>query len=296
MRTIQVDSQILNSISACPRKTKYGFIDNLELPEKPEALEKGSLIHSMLEVRDSVANPHLINEKSDTIISLREKMPDCFNMDPVEAALAAAPMFASSMVLDPDIYDETVYQFKEYCEYRKNDNWKVLAVEQVGTKLMYEDEELRILYAMKIDKVAENGRIVAPWDYKTSRRRQDPNALSNQFMGYAWGLGLNTVVVEKIGFQKSLKPHERFLRDLLTYSDAQLEEWRLNSVFWIKQLLHHLDTNTWPFNLTSCDKYSGCTYKSICEADPEGREWTITRNYRVRKAWDVAEILAAKNE
>jgi hypothetical protein len=105
------------------------------------------------------------------------------------------------MSLDPDVVDGTIYQFKEYTTHFQHDEWQPLAVEEVGTKCLYEDEILKILYNFKIDLMAQKGHILAPWDHKTSSRRGTVNSLSNQFIGYAYGVGVNYVVVNKIGFQ-----------------------------------------------------------------------------------------------
>src|SRR5271170_4124252 len=49
-RILSIDSQILNSIQSCARKTKYSFEMNLKTPDKAEALERGDLMHKMLEI------------------------------------------------------------------------------------------------------------------------------------------------------------------------------------------------------------------------------------------------------
>lgn len=45
MRTVAVDSQILNTLCACPRKADLEFLKNWRPTEKAEALEKGDLMH-----------------------------------------------------------------------------------------------------------------------------------------------------------------------------------------------------------------------------------------------------------
>ena len=47
-------------------------------------------------------------------------------------------------------------------------------------------------------------------------------------------------------------------------------------------------------NFTSCDKYTGCVYKDICEATPESRDHRIERDFKIGQPWDVARILEAK--
>jgi hypothetical protein len=48
-KILSIDATILNSIQSCARKTDYSFIQNIRLPNKSEALERGDLMHKMLE-------------------------------------------------------------------------------------------------------------------------------------------------------------------------------------------------------------------------------------------------------
>jgi hypothetical protein len=132
--------------------------------------------------------------------------------------------------------------------------------------------------------------------------------MSNQFIGYCFILQCNHIIIDKIGFQKTLKPSERFQRFILHIDQGRIDEWVNNSV---KTLLLHLATTVENddeakmyfdvtrairpamMNLTSCDKYSGCIYGKICESNPEGRQWIKERDFIVRERWDVGSILEA---
>lgn len=303
-RIISIDSQVLNSVQACARKTEYSFSKNLQPIEKAEALERGDLLHKMLEIYYGLLLGNLTVDKgqhSETWKALVEnQLIQGIPIDPLgpsearDFTLKQALFFSSKLSLDPDHCDEVIYQFQEYCEFYKNDFWSPLAVEEVGSKILYEDEELKIIYNFKIDLIAQKGMTIVPWDHKTSRRASFLSSMSNQFMGYCWGLGLNNVIINKIGFQKTLAPNQRFQRPMLSYTDARLEEWVENSVYWMKILDHHQQINHWPMNLTSCDKYSGCIYESVCSKDVDSREIALERDFTVGKRWDVAEILESK--
>lgn len=296
-RIISVDSQIVNSIQSCARKTYYSHELNLQTIEKAEPLERGDLLHKMLEVYYGIKGKcaRVDSELWQVVIeAIPDAHPDNFVGDPVQIAIDIGQFFASKMTLPLEEVEEIIYQFREYCNYYANDPWKPLAVEEVGSKMIYEDEEIKIVYNFKIDLIGEQGKIIAPFDHKSSKRRGDPSSLSNQFIGYAFGIDSSHVVVNKIGFQKTLKPAERFQRIILTIDESRKKEWLENTIWWCKMLDFHKQANNWPMNLTSCDKYSGCVFANLCESSPEARDWKIERDYKVGEKWDVAHVLEAK--
>jgi hypothetical protein len=209
-------------------------------------------------------------------------------------SIQAGRFFATKLDLPIDELEECIFQFSSYCDYYAHDSWHPLAVEEVGSKILYESEDLKIIYNFKIDLIAEQGRIIAPFDHKTSKRRSEPSSLSNQFIGYCYGLGLNNIVINKIGFQKTLSPKERFNRFILTIDNDRINEWIQNTVYWCRLLQDYHTNNYWPRNFTSCDKYSGCIYSKLCESSPEGRLYKIERDYKIEKPWDVAQGLEEK--
>lgn len=317
-KIIEIDSQILNSIQNCALKHEFQFIQNLAPNAKAAPLEKGSLLHSVLELYDGLMG-NCFNLESDTWQSLNDQefltefttklAPS--REDIVKFCLDSGNYLASKMEIDSETAANVLYQFKEYCEYYKNDPWSTLAVEEVGSRILFENSGLKIVYTGKIDRFVEQGSIRAPMDHKSSERRGDVSSMSNQFIGYCFLLNTNYIIIDKVGFQKTLAPKDRFQRFVLTIDDGRIAEWKLNSTLTI---LNHLaltvndDMEALEYfrmyrnnksqalmNLTSCDKYSGCTYRNICESNPEGREWTKERDYVVRESWDVGSILEAKN-
>jgi len=292
-KTISLDSQVLNSIQSCAQKTDYNFVQHIQPLKKADALEKGSLMHTMLEVYYSLIG-NCIDPKSEIFNKINEvgftARPEKRN-EAKDFALQVGQWYASTLDLPLEVCNEVIFQFDEYCKYYANDTWKPLAVERVGSKILYDSDDLRVIYNFKIDLVAQRANTIAPFDHKTSTRRETPSPLSNQFAGYAFGVNAMNVVVNKIGFQKTLKPADRFQRFFLTYSKAQLEEWQSNTIYWAHQLAAKLETNYWEKNLTSCDKYSGCAYAPICEASPALRERVIENQYHIGEKWDVALAL-----
>lgn len=318
MRILEVDSQILNAIQLCAEKHKLNFEENLTTETKAPALEMGSLLHKVMELYDGLAgNCFSLEAETWQELASTELLSDfSIKLSPskeeiISFCISAGEIFASKMALSLDDAALVLYQCKEYFEYYRNDPWQTLAVEEIASKVLFENEVIQIVYTGKLDRLVQMGNVIAPMDHKSSSKRGETSSLSNQFIGYCFLLQTNNIIIDKIGFQKTLSQKERFQRIVLTIDDERIEEWKNNS---IDSILSHLslsivdDTearyyfnllrerrNLKPLmNLTSCDKYSGCTYRSICEGSPEGRDWTKERDFVPGKKWDVGSILEVK--
>jgi hypothetical protein len=330
-KIVSFDSQTLNAIQKCARFTDLHFNSRYQPLRKAEAIEKGSLMHEMLDIYYSLSGkclrpnpewleplveaglvsgrlllaptPHASTAVSPPAVSLQgetaspqaaphaSEWPTEF-ADIVRFAISAGEYLAVKMDLEAAVSESVIYQFSEYCKYYQHDGWHPLAVEEVGSKVLYEDEDLKIIYNFKIDLIAEKGTILAPWDHKTASQRKEPTSVSNQFIGYCYGLGVDYIVVNKIGFQKTLPPKERFQRFTLQITPQRIDEWVVNSIYWAKQYLACTEADYWPMNLTSCDKYSGCIYlRQICEVAPENRLYNLERDFKIGDEWDVANAL-----
>lgn len=305
-RIFELDSQLLTSIQACLQKTQYQFIENIVPMNNAEALERGGLMHDLIEMYYGVkgnSKGFCINSNSKTWISVIEAgMCDknFYSLVPLRAdkemlikfIQVAGEMRATKLELGMDTCMETIDQFSQYARHYKQDAWAPLMVEESGSKILYEDENIKILYTVKIDRVMQNGNLIAPFDTKTGQRNTQMSSMSNQFIGYCWFLGVDTLIVDKIGFQKTLKPHERFLRHSLKISTDRQEEWVENSVRTVFTYLDALDTDTFPKSIGhQCDSYSGCAYRLLCEASPMVRKDIMIRNYKIRERWDPSSHL-----
>jgi hypothetical protein len=231
------------------------------------------------------------------IISSGIKAPSDRKHDSIrDFAITVGRYFSTKMDLGFEDIEESIFQFKSYADYYQHDSWSPLAVEEVGSKILFENESYKFIYNFKIDMIAEQGRVIAPFDHKTSKRRSEPSSLSNQFIGYCYGLGLNNIVINSIGFQKTLSPQQRFNRFILTIDQDRINEWIENTIHWCARIIQHQEENNFPMNLTSCDKYSGCIYSSLCETDPESRLYKIERDFKVGESWDVGRHLEGEKK
>lgn len=280
MKTIALDSQILNTVQMCGRKTDMEFIQNWRPTEKAEALEKGDLMHQMFAHYYRGKKEGKTRDNSSHAMLIAEAIS--------RAKTAAIPMSLSQAQVEEDIK-----QFKENILYWQRDGWEILEVEQPFSKILYErpdtpeKEGLRILYEGIIDLVA---RIPSPAgiyivDHKTASRRSNPFKLSNQFIGYAWALGVHQVVINRVGFQKSLEAKERFQRLYQPYEKEIIKEWLRDTTYWVHVLIGYINQNYFPPNYTSCDKYSGCIFQQVCGAIPQIREFKLQSHYYKGEPW-----------
>jgi hypothetical protein len=277
------DSQILNAVQACAEKTRLNFRLNLILPNKATPLEEGDLIHQMFEHY----NKGLIAGNNQELIY------DNARWNALVAESEALGEAASiTMSLSPAEASEIIYQFKEYVTHFRMDGVRVLEAERPFIKELYSDDQIRIFYTGKIDRMTDTPNFgVVPRDYKSGRRREAPEPLSNQFTGYAWATGSRVMIVDKVGFQKTLKPEERFNIYPLLYPPSAIKEWIEDTIWWGKQYAFFIETNTWPRNRTSCDKYGGCTYIPVCKASEEARAMVMQNEFIIGDDWDPTAVL-----
>src|SRR5690348_9897278 len=203
-------------IQLCAARYDMTFNRNLVPVEKQGFFEKGDLLHKMLEVYYTLRK-----------YRTRWKQNNHELKDIVKICQRVGEWHSIKMSLPIEECEEVIYQFKEYVDFYQDEPHETLAVEQVGSRILFQDEDFVVLYEGKIDWVCRVSNIPRlPVDHKTSSRRTQTSALSNQFMGYCWMLGVNNIMINKIGFQKTLKPSERFTRVVLSYNKDIIEEWR----------------------------------------------------------------------
>ena len=279
MRNMILDSQTLNGIQECAYKYNLSFIRNLTTKEKSEPIESGDLLHTVLKL----------------YYLLKIRRPD-LNHDKVsEVSLNFGRAYSGTLTQATDSSDEVLYHTSDYFSFYEGDALVPKYVEQPFSIILYEnvEDDFRVIYQGVVDLIADytqNGKSYEVGiDHKSTRRNSDPSflALSNQFRGYYKSLNLDEFIVNKVGFQKTLKPKDRFLRHWLSFNAGVLDEWVRNTVWWAQHLAFCTDTNTFPQNLTSCDKFFGCKFREVCSNCPGGeREFIINQDFITKESWD----------
>lgn len=266
MKIVAADSQILSSFSRCPRRCKFAFVERLTPKEESKSLVMGKAVHSALEsyYRNAIAG-----------MSYAER---------VDKAIDAVGDYTDKLSTD-DM--QTVLQtLAEYFRFRKSDAIIPLEVESVFSKILYEGEEYKILLEGRIDLIANISGNLFVLDHKTTSRNSEVVDLNPQFMIYSWATEL-PVIVNRIGFQKSLKPEEKFKRFPIRFEKRAIEDF-LN---YATETLYHyalcLDGREFMPNFASCEsKYGVCSYINICRY-PSLEEETRKHEFVIAEPWDI---------
>ena len=290
-KNVILDATVLSALMSCPRMMEFSYVHNLrEINGKSSSLEMGQVVHTALEtfyknivkgefhsiaveggIEDAVLYTrgcsYCVSEQCD---KHQNEWTGVKNTEPKDIQIA---------------YDT----IEQYFDYYKNDHWIPLEVETVKGQILYEDDEIRILWKAKFDLIADTNQGIFPIDHKTSKQRRPTLSLNNQFMGQCVLSKTNLMFVNKIGFQTSLKPNEKFERVAISYADDRLVEWKTEILpYYAKLLLMYHEGEYFPPNFTHCEsKYGKCRFADVCSSNRNLRESELRANFIVGKKWDV---------
>lgn len=275
-RIIPLDSQILDAIQKCPFYCYLHFVKNFRQDETIAPLERGDLGHTLLEVY------YKLLQKGFS-----------WN-DAVEQAIIKGREHYQGLELDLAEAEWIVSTFHQYTQYYKHDGIKVLGVEEAFSFIIYEDDELVVLYEGKIDLHCELPVLgISLYDHKWRQQRADYSPLDNQFIGYSVATNSNLIYVNEVGLQKSYEPEKKFRRIPIPIGDGVKERWLKNTIYWAKILDYSIQSNIWPqshlktapLGITQCEK---CQYKRVCNSENE-TEMTrkIQDHFHIGEKWTV---------
>lgn len=305
---IILDATVLASLMACPRMTDFRFNLNLQPIEgKSNSLECGSIVHKFLEVFYKCIIQGVRREQAlgFAFAAAELYIKGC----PICTGFVATPENPKPLCGHPpneypgvkntprdnqDKPKRTGWQYvldtcDQYQQHYRNDHWVPLEVEVVKGQVLYEDDDIRILWKAKLDWTVDTNQGIFPVDHKTMSQRRDTNSMNNQFMGQCLIMGTRQVIINKIGFQSSLKPEEKFIRTPVPYSAARLLEWQSETLpYYAKLLLMYAETGHWPPNFSHCEgKYGNCNfYENVCSSDPGMREENLKLHFYVGPEWN----------
>ncbi len=319
-KNVIFDATVLSSLQACPRLTDFRFNHYFEsIGGKSNSLEVGNIIHKYLETyygliingmkKETAHNHGLIaaqlyingcpyctdfvpecyvvepNEVPHTHNELCKAKPSCNHKVDEYPGVRNTPEESSGYLIG---WKWALSTCEQYYEYYVNDFWVPLEVETVKSKLLYEDDEIRVMWKAKLDWLVDTNQGIYPVDHKTMKQRRDTLGLNNQFMGQSFVCNTRGTMVNKIGLQKTLKPAEKFDRVLVPYSAPVLLEWQSEIVpYYARLLLMYAETGHFPPNFASCEtKYGKCSFVDVCAANPDMREETIRMQFRMGKPWN----------
>ncbi len=274
-KNIILDATTLSTVMSCARLADFRFNHHLQaVGGKSTSLEMGSIVHTYLEYY-----------YKQVINGMKRDEAHGFGM-------TAAMAYASGEEVTNCTHEDKQLALDTcdlYREHYRNDHWIPLEVETVKGEILYEDDEIRIMWKAKFDLLVDTNQGIYSVDHKTMKQRRDTTGLNNQFTGQCILTKQRMMFVNKVGFQKSLKPTDRFVRAPVNYTADRLLEWQETILpYWAKMMLMYAESGYWPPNYTHCEnKYGFCQFKEICEANRAMRPELISRDFYVGEPWSI---------
>ena len=280
---IVIDASQYDTFRMCERKYFYRYIRNKHPLEKAKPLDRGTLVHLACEI-------YYEDLKNGIVFH-----------DAVNHALSAVRRAAIDTELDVDDILRVIEVMEEYFDHWRvaDQGFQIREVEKSILYLFHEAETWKLYFSGKIDLIIDDNRYTnLPIDHKSYDRSYPTGRMSNQFRNYVNALNSNFLLVNKIGFQTTLKPHEKFTRIPLSYDSVYMDQWKQNVIKTMEHYVECLADGYWPMNETSCDKFNRkCEYYDVDDSSgKEAAEYKLATMFKDGEPWDVTKILKKTSE
>ena len=305
-KNVILDATVLSSLMSCGRYFDIRFNHRLvSMKGKSNSLEVGSLIHKVLEVFykhqiNGFPRQTAIGQGMAAGMLYVQGCPHCAHFEAKQEGDKPACNH------EPDEYPGLTnttennekwnvgWKFaldtcEQYFKFYESDSFVPLAVEWVKGEVLYEDDEIRVLWKAKFDLTVDTNQIgIVSMDHKTFKQRRDKSTLNNQFIGHCLLLNSRNVIVNKIGLQTSLPINERLTREIISLSADRLDEWKNQILpYYAYKYIDYAESEYWPPDYTHCDTMFGpCPYKAVCESDRSMREEILRTDFQIAPVWD----------
>lgn len=304
-KNVIFDATLLSGL-ACGRFFDLRYNHNFQQRTgKSNSLECGSIVHTILETyynaiiqklkrSDAIAFGLAAGQQyiagcihcTDFIPSESTPKPTCGHKPNTYPGVHNTPAENERYTIGWKWVLETMEQ---YFDYHKNDFWIPLEVEVVKREIIYEDDNIRVMWKAKLDTIMDTNQLILSMDHKTMKQNRDVVDLNNQFMGQCFLTKSRTMCVNKIGFQKALKAEQKFIRALVTYTNDRLLEWQSEIVpYYAYRILEYNESGYWPPDFSRCEgKFGNCVFMDVCKADRNMREQILNTDFMIGPKWDI---------
>lgn len=187
-----------------------------------------------------------------------------------------------------------------YIEEYRDDPLKplVLANGQPAVELSFKFEIAPgIMWAGHFDRIASLDGNPCIVDQKTTGSSSlgsyyfDGFSPDTQFTGYitagriAFGIPALYAVIDaaQIGVG-----YTRFARGVITRTEAQIDEWLTDTLWWIALAQRATREANFPMNTSSCSLFGGCEFRQICASSPHVRQNFLEGSFH-RRVWDPSK-------
>lgn len=280
---IVMDISQYDTFRMCERKY-FNRYKNLLIPlEQAKPLDRGTLVHLACE----------------TYYSALAKQVH-YN-DAVHKALSAVRTAGIDTDLDVDEILRVIDVMEEYFDHWRvaDQRFQIVEVEKPILYLLHEADEYKFYLSGKIDLIISDDKYTnLPWDHKSYDRSYPTSRMPNQFKNYVNALQSNFLIVNKIGFQKTVPAHEKFIRVPLSFDPLYLDTWKQNVIKVIDWYVQCMANEYWPTNETSCDKFNRkCEYLEVCDSSgQEAADYKMMTLFKKGEPWDVTKVLKRTSE
>lgn len=318
------DSVSIGAAKKCWRYYKLSIIDGWRPKNESHHLRYGQLYHRALEVYDH----HMFQGKSheeamiEALWDLKEGCTDTiveevYDKDGVVQsdirrvwwdphALLSEERAKRDKKTIPHLFRTVVWYldqfgYKDACKTVKLANGKP-AVEvsfnyPIGHTMSTGEEAL---HCGHFDRLVELSGLNYVLDRKTTGTTISGNSAfgyfakfkpNNQMSGYNYAgkvvcaVPVAGVIIDAAQIAEGFS---RFERGFTLRTDAELEEWRDDTLYYIAEADRLAQADYYPMNDSACDNFGGCAFLGICSKDPRVREMYLKSDF-IRRPWDPLE-------
>ena len=301
-KNVIMDATTLSSLMSCGRYYDLRFNHRfVSMRGKSNSLEIGTLFHKVMEVYyrhiiqgfprttaigQAMTAGQMWITGCPSCANLLDEKPSCGHETGEYPGVTNTPEANEGKVIGWKFVMDTA---EAYFEHYKNDAFVPLAAEVVKGDVLYEDDEIRVLWKAKIDLLIDQHQVgVLSMDHKTFKQNRKKNTLGNQFTGQCCLLKTRNVLVNKIGWQTTYKIADRLSRELVSYSADRLFEWQSEILpYYAYKFIDYQESGYWPPDYTHCETmYGPCAFMEVCEADRNMRVEVLRNEFQLAPKWD----------